>query len=840
MGLDAAVPTPVTQPATDARPPSLHKRLTVALAHSTDRARLAEAVADAVATDGASPLLRAEDLWQAAETAALGRADDRRALRARLDAVAARAMHDCDTARHQLEHLQGWRRTITDGADWAAQLHDDLPEHLAAVEAVRTALDERRAEQRSRQQDLERVLEQRKAAAVAIEEADRELGDLAGSGMDESGLRRELEAAGQAVREAEEAHSAARRRLEELQLEATGLGVRREAAEAVPGQGTDDTEAVAAIRAAVTEIQAFSMPGQVDPDAAALAEAWRDLQADLREVAGPDQTATEQELDAARRRVSAAAAALAAMDAAASESALTPAQRQALDDAHAEVLAAEDQITRRRVTNGARKRLDAAHAAEQALLEQHGLSSYLDLVLSGGRSASVDPARPAAEREHFEATLALDALERSTQSSVELRHLRSERARLLGLAADLLGVDPGDHVEALLLAHRPGARDAYEPLAQALEAVGIRPVGVSLEDAALAFLESHPLPEATEPAAELHPEARAIELAAIDARAAALEGELSNAVAAVDRTGDELQRAQRAVDAFEGELTVRAGEDVQRMKRFAAAEQLRAQIDAVAATLRRAEVTAKEELEASGDAVAAAESTFEKAAGDVSDLARQARKLAEELPIDKRPEGDPLRTLPLLAERLRAHAEVLQPEIDKAEAAVAAGAEQLEEAMAACRVASAHGDGPHPEDLAEGLAALLAPTDTSALLVLDEPFAGIDEALRNDLLEVVRTSSAHRQVALLTEDPDVLGWAIELPVEEAMAVPADSLLTRLRRANHGLNSAVSEADATAPADPAPTGTTIPAGPPAVDITTPTTIDPDQEPAPSAPRWAGQR
>ena len=43
---------------------------------------------------------------------------------------------------------------------------------------------------------LERVLEQRSAAAAAIEEADGELAELSGSGMDESALRRAWEAHG--------------------------------------------------------------------------------------------------------------------------------------------------------------------------------------------------------------------------------------------------------------------------------------------------------------------------------------------------------------------------------------------------------------------------------------------------------------------------------------------------------------------------------------------------------------------------------------------------------------------------------------------------------------------
>jgi hypothetical protein len=814
------------KPTSDARPKSLHRRLTVALASPADRARLVEALAG-----DADPakLVRSEDLWRAADEVAIAHADDRRALRARLDAAAARTMHDCDTARHQLEHLQGWQRTLVEGATWARDLHADLPQHLQAVEAVRGALDERRTEQRTAQQDLERVLEQRLAAAAAIEEADRELHDLAPSGMDETGLRRELEAAGQAVRDAERVHADAMAKLEELQLESTGLDVRRETVEPDPVPA-GEPPAIAALRNALDALEAATTD-EIDRSALDLLEAWGDLQADLRQVGGPLQAATEDELDAARRRLDAAVAVLAAMDASASSSAMSSTERAALDAAHAEVLAAEEQIIgRRRVTGGARRRLEEANAAERALLDRHGFAGYLDVVLSGGRAAAADPARPAAEREHFEATLALEALERTSHPSPEMSHLRSERARLLGMVADLLGVDPGNEVEPLLESHRAAPAPLRTALADALAAVDVHPVGRSLEDAAAAFLEAHPMPAPAEAdLARFGTEERRVEMAAIEARSVALEDDLATAQAEADRTAEALQLARQSVDAFEDELTVRAGEDVQRMKRFAAAEQIRAQIDSVARTLRQAEEAARRELENTDRGVAAAESAFEQAASEVSELARRARKLAEELPIDRRPDGDPLRTLAQLAERLEEHSEVLQPEIDKAEVAVADAAVRLDEAMAACRLANGSSDGPQPEDVIEALSSIV---DGDELLVFDEAFIRVDAGLRSDLLELVRR--ADRQIVLLTEDPEVLGWAIELPADEAMAMPADALLTRVRRSNHGLNLSSPSADViprTPTDDSASTD---------VDITTPTTIDTDQEAAPTAQRWAGRR
>ena len=656
------------QPASDARSSSLHRRLTVALANASDRACLAELIArdlGAVGAEGTFPLVRSEDLWQAADGFAQERSADRKALRSRLDAVAARSMHDCDTARHQLEHLMGWTRTLREGAQWASGLHAELPEHIAVVETARNALDERRAEQRACRQALERVLEQRSAATAAIEDADQELADLACSGMDESGLRRELEAAGQAVQEAQQVHARARAGLEELQLEATGLQVRREAAGA--GSPTDavDESGVAAVREALTALQLVTIDGEVDPGAIALADAWSDLSADLAELAEPGHGPSDADLAAARTRAEEATARLAELDAAVSASAITPEQRAELDAAHTAVLTAEEQTGRRRGAAAARKRLEKARAAERELLDQHGFGGYLDVVLTGGRSAAVDPNRAVVERERFEANLALQTIERAAGTSPELEHLRSESDRLLKDITDLLGVDPGTEVVTLLRRHRPLAESLQQPIVDALAAVGIRPVGISLEDAALAFLEAYPLPDPEESPAPPDNE-RHVEMAAIEARSAALEAELEAAQAEVDRSAEALQMAERSVGAFESELSVRAGEDLQRMKRFSAAEQLRAQIDSVAATLRRAEQEAQQGVDTSDQAVAAAESEFEQAATVISDLARQARKLAEELPIDQRPTGDPLRGLVELAERLEAHAGVVQPEIGRA------------------------------------------------------------------------------------------------------------------------------------------------------------------------------
>lgn len=845
MGLDAAVPTHVTnEPAHDARPSSLHRRLTVALASASDRAQLAALIAGDLGSVGAEQgphLLRSEDLWQAADGFARDREADRQAERSKRGALAARSTHDFDTARLQLDHLVGRRGALIEGAEWASGLQDELAAREAALAAAAEALDLAQHDRRTAQQDVERVLEQRAAAASAIEEADRELAEMAGSGMDETALRRELEAAGDAVQQARDAHDHALARLEELQIEATGLSVRREAlGPPVAVADEVDLDVVRAVHEALGSVRGVRIDGEIDRDAVALAEAWTAVADDLRAIT-PAGAGGDDALAAAERRFAAATDALQAHDEASAASTLAPEDRAAIDAAHAELLEAEEVVTRRRVTGAAKRRLDQARDAERGLLDQHGFGSYLDVVLTGGRSVASDPGREVAEREHFEAKLAVEALRRSAPSSPDAVRLRAERDRLLDKISDLLGVDPGDAVVDLLRSHRPVSSMLQAELRDALALAGIRPVGVSLEAAAESFLSVHPLPDDDDLDlidAATHGDPSRVELAAIEARTAALEGELATAEAEVDRTAEALQMAERSVGAFESELTVRAGEDLSRLQRFAAAEQLRAQIEAVASTLRRAEESARTDLAEVERSVGAAEAAFDQASADLSDLARRARQLAEELPIDQRPEGEVLGSLDVLAERLRGHADVIQPELDQAEVALAAATRRMDEALDAAQALGPKGAGPIAEDLADGLADLLAVEPQGAVLLLDEPFVGVDSGVRGQLLEQVREASAGRQLVLLTADADVLGWAIELPAEEAAALPADALLARLRRTNQ-------DRPDSAPATPAPTESARPGRPAEVDITAPALepmapTDTKSEPAKTGRRWAGQR
>jgi hypothetical protein len=771
----------------------LHRHLTVAFANAADRSRLAQLIGSGPGTR----VIGADDLLPVVESLARERSASRLALRACLDTVAGRTMHDYDIAQQELEQLLHRHRTVLEGAEWATRLQSGLVDQLASVETARELLDQQRAGLRSAQQDLDKVLGQRKAAATAIEEADAQLAEMGDLGMDEGGLRRGLEAAGQAVQAAQGSYAKAVGQLEDLQLERAALGP------VLIGPNKVDPAAVAAVQSALEDLESSVRFGAVDPRAASLASELEELAVELA-ASGGSLFDSADELTEAQRRVDAAAAELAQLDATNAHTVLTAEQRAAIDAAHVALDKATDQFEHRS-SSGARKRLAQAQEAERALLDQHGFGSYLEVVLTGGRAGTADPARAQLERELFDASRARDALQRRGQATPELERLRAERTRLLALSEDLLGVDPGDQVIALLHTHQPVGTGLQIHLRQALAAAGVRPVGMSLADAAHAFLASHPLPELGDP----------LDQAARQARLVGLDEEIGAAQAEVERTAEALQMAERAVGTFETELSERSEEDVQRYERYTAAQELRAQITAVAATLRKAEVEARHRAAEAHEQVAAAEADFDRIATEVSALAERGRLLADALPGPQRLDGDPLSNLPLLVQRLREHAGNLHEEIQQAEATVANATNRMEEAMTARRSAGP-GDGPMPEDFVEALEQVVDAEPMASLVIFDEPFGDPGDQGRFALLERVRGLSASHQTVLLTEDPEVLGWAIDLPADEVAADPADVLLARL----------VGEE-------------TLNPGGDSVDVTS-TDSDPDFETAPRARRWAGRR
>lgn len=758
-----------TQPGPHARSRSLHPRLTVALAREADRTR--------VATGLETTVVRADDLRLAAEALAGQRSAERASVRSRLDAVAARALHDLETARSQRDHLDSSRTGLLDGARWALELQAELPALHAVSEAARAVLETRQHEQRNALQALERVLEQRAAATAAMEEADRELSELVGVGMDETGLRRELEASGQAVRAAQAEHAATVERVAAVQAEQAELERRiatlQSDAQAGP-TGLVEPVLIDRVRGWLTSWIEESRRAGSDPQALALADAWTGLLADLAEVAPAAPPPSPTEVAAAEAALTEAGALLERIVAATTM--LAPAIRAELDAAHDAVLAAEDRTERRIGAAAARKRLEQARAAERALLEQYGFASYLDVTLSGGRANEHGGDRLAAERAYLAALAQRDALLAVLETSPDLAYLQNERARLHAHTVELLGVEPGEAALHLLGAHPLLPRTVVDGLRTALADVGIEPVGVSLAEAAARWVDDQDAAAEARGREREHADQAVRHLEELTTRQAELSVVHQSAQQAEAHAAEQLELALRSVGAFEAELSMRIGEDAPRLQRFAAAEQLRTQVEALASTLARAEADARSALDRTAEQTAQAEVAVDRAAAVLTEHARKVRRLSAELPIDQRPEGDPLSALEVLAERLEAHATVLEPEISAAEAVATAAGQRLDEAMAVAQAASTGLEGALVEDVHDALAQLLDDRADQVVL-LDEPFAGVGADVLTHLLEVVLERSAHGSLVFLTEDADVLSWAIELSADLAAVVPADSLVT---------------------------------------------------------------
>jgi hypothetical protein len=801
--------TVTTQPGPQRRTP-LHPRLTVARADTPQRREIATALGGSVVGQ--------DEVRAAATDLAAERSGARRAHRSRLDAAAERLRADAAAAADRLADLETRRQRLLDGARWAMQAADELPALRAAVVAAGEERDAREAELRSARTALDRVLEQRSAATAALEDADRQLGDLVGVGMDETSLRRELEAAGRAVQASEEAHRAAVERVAELEEEVTAQAERaarlHELLEASASDDDVDERAVQLLRMALDDWTEAARHAGPDPDAQALAGAFSDLAADLAEQqartgARPD----EDELRAAEERAAAAAAELDRIDAEAAGRSLTERDRAELEAAHAAVLEAEDRAGRRIGGSGARKRLDAARAAERAILDRHGFGTYLEVTLTGGKAVTSSAQRLAAERTYLAAKAHREALRRALQPTPELEYLESERARLTAHAVDLLGYDPGADVISELR-HLPLVpRPLVATLRAALAEVGVAAGPAHPAEAAEAWLADHARRSAVRDDARARADEIRTELRAAEVRARDLAVELADARSAEARTAEALEMAGRTVGTFENELSVRTGEENTRLKRFAAAEQLRHQIETLTATLATAEQEARAHVDHALRASSAAESSLDRAAEAVAEIDRRATALAKELPADSRPTGDVLDELVALSEGLRLRAEDDGGASADAERALAEAHARVEAALEeAARAGDGSGD-PWDEDVVDAFEQLLR-DQRAPLLVLDEPFADAGERVRKRLLDALLARSADTTVVLLTVDPATVGWAIELPADQGSVAAAESLLNLgLRPADTDLGrSSVVDlpdgveargADPTAPTGPAP-------------------------------------
>lgn len=783
--------------------------------HATDRtaprltvARGSEAERRAVRDRITCSVLDSAALGEEASGVAAGHASRRAAARQRAELEVRRATDAVAVAERRLAEVHEAQEALRAGATWAGQADAELAAAREAVAEAEAAVETSQADQRRALAQLDRVVEQRATAAAAMSEAEQQLGGLGVAEMDESGLRRELEASGHAVRAAQSRHEAAVAERDERRAELARAIARQEAlleAAGIDPTVLDDGATVEAVSAALEAWWAAATLAGTDPTATALADAWTDLQADLAGVAASGPLPDKADLIAAEARVVEAGAALARLESETGAGALQPETRAAIDAAHEAVLAAEERSGRRLGGAGARRELERARAHEEELLARYGFATYIDVVLTGGRAHRDSPELLHAARTYRNVVAERDALLAATAARPELAYLDGERTRLHAHCTEVLGCDPGDDVVGLLRDHPEVPAPVVAALRDALAAAGVRPVGISLPDAAAAWL-------AGQEAALVERDQRAASSAAAHAEAQEVAADLARltalveaAEAAASESAQALEMAGRSVSAFESELSMRADEDAKRLQRFAAAEQLRRQIEAVSATLATAETEARQALERASTALAEADAALDRANQRATEVGRRARGLVEALPVDQRPEGDPVADLTGLAGRLEAAATALSAQVERAEQVRADAEGERRAVLEALEAAVAVAGEVQPSDHRDALQAALSAG--AGVLVLDEPFQGRPPTEVPELREVVLAASRRRPVVLLTADLELLGWAIELPAGEASVVPIDALnLTCPDAEEQGVNRAVLELsdDAEPSADEAPT------------------------------------
>ncbi|HEX6421466.1 MAG TPA: hypothetical protein VFZ77_23385 [Acidimicrobiales bacterium] len=765
-----------THMSTSGELPGLHGRITILPAGPRDRAAVTEQLARLLARaqrdapTSPSIALGPVDFAAACREAALLRVEDHERIRGELAAKLRRARELQAVTANRRDEAAARARRMAAHLDDCDALLERAGELTNAAEEARRTLDARRQDVETARSKLVLVEEQREAAAQTIDDAARQLRDLETSELDETTLRREVEMANRALQEAEQAHAEATDVLRGIQQAIAARAATRDhilyEREELVARLEAPLPDTTLVRDALAAFDAETRVGEPDLVARELAREWIEVDGELERIesALPEPPSAD-ELAAAERRLAQLEQTIDDLESAGHGAGLPPEARDEIEAAHEAVLEAEEYVDQSGGHEDDLARLQEAREVEHAVLRRHGYETYLDVILADpgpDGDAQADLLDALRARRVAEDTVA--SLRAAAEPPAIVTTLHTRRDRIYREAAEMLGCDPGQNVAELLYAHPVVPPNRTRQLAAALAEHGIVPVGVSVREAAVSWLVEH-----DRELAERDECRRAIER--LDRDLLALDDE-------DDRAREEAQRADAVVSAahadvgatlhrvrtLEDELADRATHDERRLQRIAAAEQLRAQIAAVSEALQRSEDEYSTSLAAAESGVVTAEAAVERATAALADAVRRLRRISEALPPALRPRAgdDPLGELPRLRETLAA-------EVERAEVALASATEDLERARADIddtqaqldeHLAVVPTDDVGDEDLEQALFDLIGTGDVPA--VLDDPFVDHPEH-RDRLLEVIVEASGRRPVVLLTDDPQILGWAISLP-----------------------------------------------------------------------------
>lgn len=542
--------------------------------------------------------------------------------------------------------------------------------------------------------------------------------------------------------------------------------------------------------------------------ALALADTWRDLHQQLSALdtgVSPDEYAAEQRVAEARQAVIEAEVEF-------NQPVLTPEQIAKVEAAHALVLEAQDRTEGRFGGSRLRKKLEEARAEERRVLERLGFSTYADYMMSSS-SRGVGPANrsslEAARNRLKDAEEHLATLPGAADRARRRTELLQRRDAVAPRVAALLGHEPTgpeseDELRALREPIAPSDA-AMADLAAELVAVGVAVVGPPYERDDLVLLARFYLSEqetAGDRRTEIEGALLALDRAIADVRAAHDRGqhelpeldplpELARPSAAP--SDDDAEAAAQAVTLREARWAeVEAARAAVAEAEVAVAQHRRATTDlgSLEAELARSGV----EEEQAAAAVAEAEADVALANGDAFDRAVAAATEAEAaLARSTAREEEARRALDdfsaesgvdALVQGARERVAAGEQRVTDAAAAEQATAAQLAEVDAAFAAATAAEEQAAADAAAVDRAKLLDDVDWELMarlaalrsvglagslpLVLDDPFAGLDDDELTHVLDRVARLADAVQVVLVTEREAAVAWAAQIGSERAL------------------------------------------------------------------------
>jgi len=496
----------------------------------------------------------------------------------------------------------------------------------------------------------------------------------------------------------------------------------------------------------------------------------------------------------ARRRLDAARAAVFDAERAVRLPEVDRSAVEALENAHEQVLLAQDRSDKRLSGARAKQRLDEVRDIEQEILNRLGFVTYAEFVM-GTSILNVDPEREKrleiARAELASAEDALAELEADVDAELARAELVARRRVLVSGAISLLGRDPGEDVEWALRHHRVRVHDGSDRagrLQEALESAGVMMGDEEMPPDLLIDIAKIWLDEQSETSSRR--EVLAEELGELEARLSVVSeaARIRTDAPSADEVEDEANEraARKRSQLEEARSVVRTAE--QRLDRQA---QLEADIAERKAELESA--TRAEEAVAS--ALSAAENEANTAAEAEHATATERSHRETELAAAAHAEQQAAATLEALSNRLAQAARTadtseFERAVADAQAAVVQATASVEGArrelaLVDAQLADLDGDGhgavmptAAPADIEELEWYLLARVAAqrsvsyagSVPLVLDDALADVRGADLVHLLSRLERMSTAVQVIVVSEDDEVASWADSVGTDRAMTL----------------------------------------------------------------------